>query len=66
MTLEKACELMPEEEGDEGGAGGGPEQSAGEGVAVKVGQVGAGTPAQKEGGGTVSPTQQNKQRMRRR
>ena len=58
---------MPEEEGDEGGAGGGPEQSAGEGGAVKVGQVGAGTPAQKEGGGaTVSPTQQNKQRMRRR
>lgn len=81
LTLEKACELMPDEDGDEG-LGGADGVGAGAGGDLddrKEGSVGRtlgrqsggsithGVPVQREGGGVaVSPTQQNKQRMRRR
>ena len=83
LTLEKACELMPDEDGDEGVGGaegvgavaGGDledrkEGSVGRTLARQSGSGGSithGVPVQREGGGAaVSPTQQNKQRMRRR
>jgi len=80
LTLEKACELMPDEDGDEGvggaeGVAGVPvgdldERKEGRTLARQGGSAGSithGVPVQREGGGAaVSPTQQNKQRMRRR
>ena len=84
LTLEKACELMPDEDGDEGVGGGAEgvaavaggdledrkEGSVGRTLARAGGSGGSithGVPVQREGGGAaVSPTQQNKQRMRRR
>jgi len=81
LTLEKACELMPDDDGDEGvggaeGIGAGDlddrkDLPGGRTLARQGGTGGSithGVPVQREGGGgiAVSPTQQNKQRMRRR
>lgn len=77
LTLEKACELMPDEDGDEGiggGEGAGADMDDRKGVLARSlgrqaggGSITHGVPVQREvAGSAVSPTQQNKQRMRRR
>lgn len=76
LTLEKAFELMPDEDGDEGVGGADgvgdvddrKESSVGRSLGRGGGSITHGVPVQREGGGgaAVSPTQQNKTRMRRR
>jgi len=69
LTLEKACELVPEEEGEAGDDAvsedqdGGTETSEQRKMEQRLRQLGGGSVS---GGGQVSPTQQGKQRMRRR
>merc|ERR1712025_447406 len=63
LTLEKACELMPDVDVDDR-----KEPSVGRSLGRQGGSITHGVPVQREGGGgaAVSPTQQNKTRIRRR